>query len=337
MMESVGCDTQPESAAPAKLNFSNPMQIKEVFERTGAKRDSKARRIVNISKRTARITAEEIENGVTLERLDSIGVPVLRYDTQITIHGRLPAFDANARQGGYKSVVQNSNGSVGVRYGAIDVEKKETIVSASRHADKAHRQWSASLNSTGLNLIANFSDKEQAIAAYRAFPRDLFYGNVSVGMVPMFGYVVLVHVGAIAEGDLWKLIHELYGIASQVDLDALIQAKEDEYEQQRQAYAKAQAAREQRVAEEKRRIAAEINLPRLTQLPQGKCRFVRIADGLSSGVKARTWHLQKRGPVLCYGITAYPSDTQPTKFRKFDALARARVEKDIAAGLVFAL
>ncbi len=88
--------------------------------------DSKARRVLNVSSQNANITAEEIEKGVTIEKLASINVPVFAYQTQITIHGTLPDLQNNYVQN-YKSIIKNQNGSIGVKYNAIDAEKKKLM------------------------------------------------------------------------------------------------------------------------------------------------------------------------------------------------------------------
>lgn len=100
--------------------------------------DDKARRVLNTSHRQANITAEEIEAGVTSERLDTIGVPVFRYQTCFTIHGELPDVKDWKRIGGYKAISQNKNGTIGVRYIAIDAEKKKLITERNYYGVKKY-------------------------------------------------------------------------------------------------------------------------------------------------------------------------------------------------------
>ena len=113
------------------------MTTTEKLETLDCRRDDKARRVSNVAPNTvANITAAELEAGVTLERLDELNVPVLRYGTQITIHGVLPDFDPDSRPGGYRAAVKNGNGSVGVRYGAVDASKKQMLRRCSRAFEK---------------------------------------------------------------------------------------------------------------------------------------------------------------------------------------------------------
>ena len=70
---------------------------------------------------------EKIEtDGITVEQLDKLDVPVFKYATQITIHGEFD-IETNGRIGGYKNLFQNKNKSLGVKYTAIDVNKKSKI------------------------------------------------------------------------------------------------------------------------------------------------------------------------------------------------------------------
>ena len=106
------------------------MTFKEVFDKKElVNRDTKARRRVNVSSAAASVTAEQIEAGITIEAIENIGVPVFLYGGQITIHGKLPGFESD-RVLGYKSIFQNGNGSIGVKYIAIDGEKKALISTA---------------------------------------------------------------------------------------------------------------------------------------------------------------------------------------------------------------
>ena len=71
----------------------------------------------------------EIENvGVTFERMTELSkkIDIFRYRTQITIHGIFSELQNN-RIGSYKNLFQNKNKSIGVKWDAIDKEKKSFI------------------------------------------------------------------------------------------------------------------------------------------------------------------------------------------------------------------
>lgn len=107
------------------------MKLSDRLETIDCRKDTKARRVSNVAPRTvANVTAEQLENGMTLEAIEGLNVPAFAYQTQITLHGKLPPFNPAARPGGYKAVFLNGNGSVGIRYGAIDTAKKALIARA---------------------------------------------------------------------------------------------------------------------------------------------------------------------------------------------------------------
>lgn len=66
-------------------------------------------------------------NGLTIEELEAFNVPVFKYKTQITIHGLVEGLENGSRCCGYASAVINKNGSLGLRYNSIDVEKKKRL------------------------------------------------------------------------------------------------------------------------------------------------------------------------------------------------------------------
>jgi hypothetical protein len=214
------------------------MNITEKFEQIDCRKDEKARRVSNVAPRTlANITADTIENGVTLEALEALNVPVLRYATQVTIHGKLPEFSEYARPGGYKSIVRNGNGSIGVRYCAIDAEKKALMVRACRVAGK----WSAEITLQGLQISQGFrvrdetareQKKAETIAALRSLPTELFFGQAFAYTMPYgAGYGAAAYIGAIPLENLWLLIENLTGcqdIASVEFLESLEEAKRQE-------------------------------------------------------------------------------------------------------------
>jgi len=138
------------------------MKTNDFLDKFECKKDDKARRVLNVAPdKPANVTANELEDGMTLEALQGIGVPVLRYSTQITIHGLIPAFDDTKRVGGYRNLIRNGNGSVGVKYGAIDAAKKDLIA---RSARATGGKWHPCVDSSGLCLQATFKDRGEAIA-----------------------------------------------------------------------------------------------------------------------------------------------------------------------------
>jgi len=132
------------------------------------------------------VITEIEEKGITSEQLKELHVPVFKYKTQITIHGLFPEIGAG-RIGGYKFLIRNQNGSLGVKYNAVDHAKKERIYSYLHHhgygIDKNSTDWIA--YKTGkyqTEKSALAADVEVFKAAKERINNKLFIGTVTVGV-----------------------------------------------------------------------------------------------------------------------------------------------------------
>lgn len=315
------------------------MKLAETLESIRVCDDDKARRILNVSTERANIGADEIERGVTIERLANIGVPVFRYATQVTIHGTIPDFAPEARPMGYKAIFRNQNGSLGVKYIAIDGTKKKLLVQACQLADKP--QFHASLNSQGLELVYSTIDREQALAAFRAFPKELIIGGLYAARGIYGEYFVVADIGAIEERNVWPLIGRLYGFDSQADLDAEQSRQDTQRAADRAKWEAEQAIRDaQRQAQNELRMSqtlGNLGLPKLAKIPTGDGAFVRVND------QGEPWLyvLKRKGPALCYtarpyvaGMTASAIGCNTKMKRWKDKLPY--IQKSFEAGRLFA-
>lgn len=290
-------------------------RLAEVLEQCDARTDTKARRRTNTAPRTvANITAAEIERGVTLERLESLNVPVYQYGTQVTIHGRLPEIDANARQAGYKATVRNANGSIGVRYVAIDAEKKQLLYDATRYA--AARPWSVSLCSTGMMVTRWFEKRDECAAAYAAFPRDSFAGNIRAGVCEIGGYLIVATIGAIPAATFWTLAEHLTGFASEAAFRAAKAEQDARDDAERAGYDAAREARENAGREAMAALLARLEFPeaaRLDTVPALKpgARFVTVFADWRGEAQARLVVVTRLafGRAM-YAATAYRPDVR---------------------------
>ena len=170
--------------------------------------DEKARRVLNTSNKPANITAEEIEKGVSIESLESLNVPVYRYKTQITIHGVLPDI-GNEIVNGYKSIIQNGNGTCGVRYIAVDGAKKAIVRRVARCVKEPAMNCYKDSQGVQLNKRMCIQDREQAkrdaIALLKDIP-DLFIGCKYLAC-DMYGALhVVAEFEAIPVGNLWEFV-----------------------------------------------------------------------------------------------------------------------------------
>lgn len=157
---------------------------------------------------------DEIEKGITLERLDSLNLPIFKYKTQITIHGMFDKLTTQ-RIGGYKLLFQNKNKSIGVKWNAIDFEKKREIYSVMKHFG-----YSITYNSNEFYATKNAKyDKENYKKLKKEYDKiddSLFIGskNIFVGEIAFLGkYLILqVNINAIPAENVWKLITNVFDI-----------------------------------------------------------------------------------------------------------------------------
>lgn len=163
---------------------------------------------------------DKIEDGCSLETLEEIakGFPICRYATQITIHGRFPEISKRRVGGVYVNLVRNKNGSVGVRWNAIDAEKRRRLYSDCRLAG-----WRVAMNSSDHFLFKsmrvtkeNYEQvKAQMTAEVLRIDRSLFFGDASVRVVSIWGVlemVAAVRVCAFYEKDYARLAEQIAGI-----------------------------------------------------------------------------------------------------------------------------
>jgi len=205
------------------------------------------------NKKIADSTLEEINNfGVTIEQIEGLGVPVLKYKTQITLHG---VFDTDKIDGyrstGYKSMIVNANKTLGVRYVAIDADKKSWIKTAI-YLDKLRdrkKGWTLFKDSQGWTLQKKVSTIDEVKEIAKDFPADLiggqltyFYAQVS-WLNPKPFFVLQTTLSYIYQKDLDTVIAYFSNFSSKSEVE---QAEKDENEAQKAA----QKAAEQRIKEQ---------------------------------------------------------------------------------------
>lgn len=122
---------------------------------------------------------EAVEKGCTLETLEQLAgtLPVYKYTTQITVHGIFPELTTN-RVGRYVNLCQNKNKSVGIRYTAIDHEKKCRLFNLLRVVGG----WSVEETSTSFSAYklqeATKENYQAAKEAAAKIDQSLFIGRV---------------------------------------------------------------------------------------------------------------------------------------------------------------
>jgi hypothetical protein len=208
------------------------MQVTEVLEQANITHDSKARRVLNTAPDTiADITIDEIEKGITIERLETLNVPVYQYGGQITIHGIFKDISQNLRVACYKSILPNGNKSLGVKYVAIDADKKQLLLDVARYSKDGYK-WYIDKNSSGYSATRVFhsanheDDKKRLIECYNSTPDNLYIGAKQAVSLMYGGYAVIIGIGAIYKDNLWPLITALTGVISEVEYKQLELQKE---------------------------------------------------------------------------------------------------------------
>jgi hypothetical protein len=244
----------------------------------------------------------------------------------VTIHGKLPGL-RQARVNGYKSLVENGNGSIGVRYVAIDGEKKQLLKQACRVVGST---FSGSFNSQGFTLFTSARDKELILKAYESFPRNLIHGSIYAGALRFGGYGLFVEVGCVDADKVSALLVHLTGKGESECKRAIkaFEAEQNRKYEERRAQAKVDAEKR---AQAKARLVEELkvatqHLQPLKELP--KAGKVKIASGFEGeSVKWKFVEFAKRGPVYCCKVDGAISD----KFSKY----RGAYDKALSEGRVF--
>lgn len=230
-----------------------------------SKYDSKHILNANAGRKVPKEILDEIEAGCSLETLEKLlgkNFEVFKYKTQLTIHGEFSTLSTN-RIGGYSNLFQNKNKSIGVRWNAVDYEKKSQLFSLLKFSDG----WGVEHNSQTFGVYklerVETSDCEKAketIEKYRkiadGIDRSLFYGNVECYLSrSMWGlpYIVLeLNINAFYERNIKALFRNITG----KDFDAET-ARKTEYEKAKKLADEAKWKQYEKEAEERRKKAAE--------------------------------------------------------------------------------
>lgn len=198
------------------------MNIKEKFLEIEVLHDEKTRRVLNVDPDTTpNIKIENLLDGITVENLDTINVPVLRYGTQITIHGVFPDKSKDYLS---KGLIFNGNKSLGVRYSSIDLNKKLILNTVSRFSITG---WKMFINSTECYIAKPFyksADNDnleklynEAVVEYNKSTFDNYIGSkyiakVTYPYVGTLGFLVVINIGMIYQKDLWDFSKFYFGL-----------------------------------------------------------------------------------------------------------------------------
>lgn len=178
---------------------------------------------------------QSIENGCPIEVLENLNLPIFYYNTQITIHGTFPSLNVS-NIGEYKNIIQNGNKSVGVKYSAIDWNKKTIIRDAVRL--NTENEWKCGYNSSEFYVykakqVNTESEMKDVVSEYKndltKFNKDVVFGNYQVFVSKVYGqiFVVLkVEINAIYQDRLYEFIALVSSYKTQVEFEDAKSVKE---------------------------------------------------------------------------------------------------------------
>lgn len=231
-------------------------KIQDLFEKVSVY-DSK--HIKNLSKKKVpQQLLEAVENGCSYETLLQLakGYPVCKYQTQITVHGIFNDL-CTRRVGVYVNLCKNKNQSLGIRWSAIDYNKKDELFTKIRTVDRA---WHIVKNSQQFYLeqmvrVKDQDEYNQTLAVFKqkaaSIDTGLFTGSVSAyGMMDVWGrvYVVLnVVVNCFPLQNMQKITENITGkdaafISSALEIEKEKRIKQGkEYEERMQEYERQRA------------------------------------------------------------------------------------------------
>lgn len=182
-------------------------------------------------------------NGLESETLETVKIPVYKYKTQVTLHGVFNDI-SNDRIGGYKNIVLNGNKTLGIRYNAIDYEKKIELFNALR-VNGNYKTWVTHRNSTEFNasvsLVARSKEEitektRELLELQKRIDSSLFVGtkNIYRYFHPALGYMVelVLNVGTIRKENVGKLFTSITG-KDYNEFNAEQKAIEEKEEQER--------------------------------------------------------------------------------------------------------
>ncbi len=219
---------------------------------------------------------KRIENGITLEeieKLTKLNIPVLKYKTQITIHGLFPKLSNNYTFG-YKNIFQNKNKSIGVKYSAIDEAKRQRIAKRLKTVGFCYHKNSQSANFDIVQSVTkeNFdSVKAHLFDLKSKIDQSLFYGSCEIWRGQAWGinYLCLdLTINAIYESNIEPFLNK---IGATMELyNNYIEQKEAEqkeyYEQLRKNREEAEEKKKQSLANKTEELNILQQFPRIEKI-----------------------------------------------------------------------
>lgn len=154
--------------------------------------------------------------GLTIEKIDELqdkGFPVCHYETQITIHGVCDSLPFRRTTNGYVTLCKNKNNSLGVRWIAVDEEKRRRIYSYLRHYGWSH-QHNSSCDYYWKVLHLTEESVKMLKEQEKRIDKTSFFGRTSLYTASLYGmrYIILeCHVSGIYEANIKRFVESMTG------------------------------------------------------------------------------------------------------------------------------
>jgi hypothetical protein len=318
-------------------------------------------------KSDARLTEEEVRRldsgNLTIEDLEGMlakKARIFRYRTQITVHADFPR-EVKNRVNGYAYLVNNKNGSVGIRYGAIDETKRRQLYRFLSHEnfryfkDSSHHDFIATQTFTDREAALGYIAELKSKYDYDAL-RALIYGSIGIyGSIVWGRYNVelVVRVNAIPENNVPEFL-KLLGCKSEAEIAGIEKNKLEEtrrwFEQNREERKEQKAKYEEEARAKRLEFLAGYREKhkQIDAMPDGECSLCVVTDNadrvvikqffLKNGKKM----VKQFRPYRRYGSPKHYelwNDVMPTHsvMGYMSRLDEATLQRYFAEGAVFSL
>lgn len=236
------------------MEFSSKL---EVFERKYIGKFDTPKKLNRSTKEINAKFVADIEQGTVLSaEIQKINnVPIFVYKTCLTIHGNFPEIQ-NSYAGYYKNIIQNKNGSLEIRYSAIDNDAKKELLNILSLFGWNRKQDST--NGLFFEKPYNTTNKDEALHKLREFKNYVsefkcegMKANVFASGCQYFGtyWVYLSIIPLTIQGDIKNIASKILNIPLD-EINSKI-AESDKINAELEQQWKARQEINQRKAEEK--------------------------------------------------------------------------------------
>lgn len=235
-----------------------------------------------------------INKGVTLEQLENItskGFDVYKYATQITIHGICNEL-TNNNVCSYASLILNKNKSLGVKWIAVDAEKKSDICKKLSYFEWHTTHTSQKFYPSLIERFSNLQDAQKRCNEYKIIAdridNDLFFGSYNIYIGEAFGMYFAIFdlfINGIKQENVIPLLEQITGMPNKEmndKIDAIEKEKAEKHKQWEKEYQEKKRhedeIREKVLADAIKRLSDEGYKKVLSNTLQVGSHFIEIRD-----------------------------------------------------------